>query len=193
MHVALRFEVRADLAAEKACQQFDIESLGQVSSESDVPKSSRSHLPVSPALQHPQLLLLGLDDLVPACVRDNRAVAAGRLTDPRIEDGASCRDAEPSVVAERKAEFVGRITGMVDCKWNGGSRVSFGQKVDLASGLMEITYDTGGEGHLAGAGHVFGRDQRRVLGGWEIDGEAGKGGERSERGERRRQTTKSHI
>ena len=39
---------------------------------------------------------------------------------------------------------------MVDCKWNGGSRVSLGQKLDLASGLMEITYDTGAKVILQG-------------------------------------------
>ena len=46
--------------------------------------------------------------------------------------------------------MVGRITGMVDCKWNGGSRVSLGQKFDLASGLMEIAYDTGAKVILQG-------------------------------------------
>ena len=39
---------------------------------------------------------------------------------------------------------------MVDCKWHGGSRVSLGQKLDLASGLMEITYDTGAKVILQG-------------------------------------------
>ena len=39
------------------------------------------------------------------------------------------RNAVPSVIVEPKAEYVGRITGMVDCKWNGGSRVSLGQKL----------------------------------------------------------------
>ena len=39
---------------------------------------------------------------------------------------------------------------MVDCKWNGGSRVSLGQKCELASGLMEITYDTGAKVILQG-------------------------------------------
>ena len=53
-------------------------------------------------------------------------------------------------VVEPKAEYVGRITGMVDCKWIGGSRVSLGQKFDLASGLMEITYDTGAKVILQG-------------------------------------------
>ena len=49
-----------------------------------------------------------------------------------------------------KTPFVGRITGMADCKWNGASRVSLGQKYELASGLMEITYDTGARVTLQG-------------------------------------------
>ena len=56
--------------------------------------------------------------------------------------------AHNSVVVE--PTLVGRITGMVDCKWNGGSRVSLGQKCELASGLMEITYDTGAKVILQG-------------------------------------------
>jgi hypothetical protein len=54
-------------------------------------------------------------------------------------------------------ESVGRITGMVDCKWNNAEtaptqnfRVSLGQKYALASGLMKITYDTGAEVILQG-------------------------------------------
>lgn len=50
----------------------------------------------------------------------------------------------------QKDDVVGRITGMVDCKWNGtqsravnGDSVELGQKYSLASGLLEITYDTG--------------------------------------------------
>ena len=54
-------------------------------------------------------------------------------------------------------EFVGRITGMVDCQWadrlDGGGRwrhVPLGRKYALASGLMEITYDTGAKVILQG-------------------------------------------
>ena len=81
--------------------------------------------------------------------------------------------------------IVGRITGMVDCKWetkglgigdwgleeesrpkvhgakgnqslipNPQSLVSLGDKFALASGLMEITYDTGRQGDPARAGDV---------------------------------------
>jgi hypothetical protein len=71
---------------------------------------------------------------------------------------------EPSVV-EPKAAYVGRITGMVDCKWEkeglgigdwglgAGNRtrsVALGDSFRLASGLMEITYDTGAKVILQG-------------------------------------------
>jgi hypothetical protein len=52
--------------------------------------------------------------------------------------------------------FVGRITNVVDCRWADSSvspvasRVTIGQKYSLASGLMEITYDTGAKVILQG-------------------------------------------
>jgi hypothetical protein len=61
-------------------------------------------------------------------------------------------------VAERSAtpaigpatNYVGRITGAVDCRWREGSRVSLGQKCELPSGLLEITYNTGAKVILQG-------------------------------------------
>ena len=57
-------------------------------------------------------------------------------------------------VTEPKMEVVGRITGMVDCKWAGTAfdspGVPLGRKYELASGLMEITYDTGAKVILQG-------------------------------------------
>jgi hypothetical protein len=56
-----------------------------------------------------------------------------------------------------RAESVGRITGMVDCRWDDpeaapsdNASVSLGQKFALASGLMEITYVTGAKVILQG-------------------------------------------
>jgi hypothetical protein len=53
--------------------------------------------------------------------------------------------------------FVGRITGLVDCEWSdpttavpGPAAVPLGRKYALASGLMEITYDTGAKVILQG-------------------------------------------
>ena len=58
------------------------------------------------------------------------------------------------VDAELKMELVGRITGMVDCRWAGTAfdspGVPLGRKYELASGLMEITYDTGARVILQG-------------------------------------------
>jgi hypothetical protein len=49
-----------------------------------------------------------------------------------------------------ETQLVGQITGMFDCQWVnpktgvvGFTRVPLGRKFDLASGLMEITYDSG--------------------------------------------------
>ena len=54
------------------------------------------------------------------------------------------------LASEPQMEFVGRITGMVDCQWAdasteavNGAYVPLGRKYALSSGLMEITYDTG--------------------------------------------------
>ena len=56
-----------------------------------------------------------------------------------------------------KMDFVGQITGMVDIKWAeestgalGGARVPLGRRYALASGRMEITYDTGAKVILQG-------------------------------------------
>ncbi len=56
-----------------------------------------------------------------------------------------------------KMEFVGQITGMVDIQWAddstgalGGARVPLGRRYALASGRMEITYDTGAKVILQG-------------------------------------------
>ena len=60
-------------------------------------------------------------------------------------------------VAQPDIEFVGRVTGMVDAQWADaqtatvhGANVSLGRKYALASGLMEITYDTGARVILQG-------------------------------------------
>jgi hypothetical protein len=83
------------------------------------------------------------------------------------------KDAHPPapLVVGRQGELVGRITGMVDCVWQQGSEVrgqgsgtedpkshipnlmshvSLGDRFALASGLMEITYDSGAKVILQG-------------------------------------------
>lgn len=77
---------------------------------------------------------------------------------------------DPAQVAERlpmvtgskstpghQREFVGQITGMVDCQWAGessdatdGARVLLGRKFALASGLLEMKYNSGAKVILQG-------------------------------------------
>ena len=70
----------------------------------------------------------------------------------------------PSIRPALKASVVGRITGMMDCVWSTGSAptnpkseihnlkspVSLGDRFDIRSGLLEITYDTGAKVILQG-------------------------------------------
>ncbi len=62
--------------------------------------------------------------------------------------------AEPSPVV-REMEPVGRISGMADCRWADSqdapsAAVPLGRKYELASGLVEITYQTGAKVILQG-------------------------------------------
>ena len=65
--------------------------------------------------------------------------------------------AQTSAVSSRrpKNELVGRITGTADCRWADpqdapSAAVPLGRKYELASGLMEITYQTGAKVILQG-------------------------------------------
>ena len=60
-------------------------------------------------------------------------------------------------VTRSDIKFVGQVTGMADVKWSDdqtatvhGANVSLGRKYAMASGLMEITYDTGAKVILQG-------------------------------------------
>ena len=160
MHAALRFEVRADRAAQKVCQPIDIRSITQAAPEVDVPDvDTPSPPPPHPhPPQHRQLLLLGLAGGVPDRDGDLRSQHVGRLLDARVP---ACTGRQAIVGAgpggcraEPKTELVGRITGMVDCKWAGVASdspvVPLGRKYELASGLVEIIYDTGAKVILQG-------------------------------------------
>ncbi len=70
-------------------------------------------------------------------------------------DRPATSSGNPSSV--ERLTFIGQITGMVDVHWAdestaalGGARVPLGRKYALASGLMEITYDTGAKVILQG-------------------------------------------
>jgi hypothetical protein len=63
----------------------------------------------------------------------------------------------PPGLPEPEPVFVARITGSVDCRWvdprtapAGVDRIAAGRKFDLASGLLEVTYDSGAKVILEG-------------------------------------------
>ena len=63
----------------------------------------------------------------------------------------------PATSAQPEAPSVGRITGLVDCRWadpatatSENGHVVLGRRYALASGFMEITYDSGAKVILQG-------------------------------------------
>ena len=72
-------------------------------------------------------------------------------------DGEFVNNPKPAVAPMDQVEFVGRITGMADCRWANpdlrpyaGSYVPLGRKYELTSGLLEITYASGARVILEG-------------------------------------------
>ena len=107
-------------------------------------------------------VIFGIGLLIGAVVHVSDAVQVARELPPVTKD---------KVGPEPKIEFVGRITGMANCKFEGGSGfriqgsgaenqeleirnqkslVALGDKFALSSGLLEITYDTGAKVILQG-------------------------------------------
>ena len=95
-----------------------------------------------------------------AILRDR---AVDRFFGACVRAGAGRQAIRPSLPSPPPS-MVGRITGMVDCSFDGSSDISrsktqdprpktpvfLGDKIALASGLMEITYDTGAKVILQG-------------------------------------------
>jgi hypothetical protein len=94
-------------------------------------------------------VIIGLGLLIGAFVRVSPPLQFARQTVP-----------SPSTLAPMPSstmEFVGRITGMLDCRWAdpateaiSGAHVPLGRKYALESGLIEITYDSGARVILQG-------------------------------------------
>jgi hypothetical protein len=75
----------------------------------------------------------------------------------QVVDNSPSRAVERQLAPLPKVESVGRITGMVDCKWARGSYplvsndgVSLGRELKIESGLVEIGYNTGAKVILQG-------------------------------------------
>ena len=95
-------------------------------------------------------MIFGIGLAIMAIVPVSQPTQIAGLTTPE-------RDGRQAVAKIKNDQFIGQITGLADCKWNGsdaapisGDPVSLGQRYSLASGLMEITYDTGAKVILQG-------------------------------------------
>ncbi len=83
-------------------------------------------------------------------------LAASMISVPRAALGARRDAPSPLPVEQPEVEPVGRITGTLDCRWADpdstppAAVVPLGGKYALASGLLEISYDTGAKVILQG-------------------------------------------
>ena len=149
-------------AGKQKCDVIDCVEFGLYVSARSPPRwhpPPPSHLPLHHLPQHPRLFPRGHAAGVPDCDRGDRARDLDRLARLYVPSGAGCdalraAGCRATACPEPLPASVGRITGMVDCKWTGGSRVSLGQKLIVGFGSDGNHLRHRGEGHLAGAGDV---------------------------------------
>jgi hypothetical protein len=167
MHSALELELSAHHATQVVFQQIGIrrchpqERTFAVGAEgAPVCPTSTTHLGLWhgtvgffssgwPAAYLVATVIFGVGLLIGASTHVSRHDGVASISPPT----AAGHPIEPLV----KTNVVGRITGMIDCKWVddaevaiNGAPVSLGHKYALVSGLMEITYDTGAKVTLQG-------------------------------------------
>ena len=165
MHVALRLELRAHRAGEKACHQIDIKPVVLAPSESDVVGSvTTTAVPFTflSTAYHGTIGFFSQElpfSLLIAAVLTSFGLWVASMiyvsSPDKIARNSSLLPAK--VTFDPTLDVVGKITGMVDCKWADPqtatidhANVSLGRIYALASGLMEITYNTGAKVVLHG-------------------------------------------
>jgi hypothetical protein len=166
LHSALRLELRAHLATQAVCQRITIKSdtteLSGLAAVKIGPAGSLvSGFPTTPFQSSVGFFSSGwpMAYLVATVIVGLGIAIAGVVCVSPPTDIAG--HPQPTIAQQRtvvqKAEIVGRITGMVDCKWDDfheraihGDHVRLGKRYSLNSGLMEITYDTGAKVILQG-------------------------------------------
>jgi hypothetical protein len=158
MQVALRLELRSHRAAQKVQRQIGVEPAGPTA-ESDVDgEEPLSAIPpividVSPGGRYPLgggLFAVGgpLFSYAAATVITGMLVLGTWMYKVSLHGEVSL--AKPAPASEHlppQPVLVGRITATAECRWADGqeapSAVPLGRTYELASGLVEIRYDTG--------------------------------------------------
>lgn len=169
MHVALEMEMQANHMLQRACEQENLDSSALAPWESDVlaaatlPTASAS----SPAPTffstafHSTVGFFSQEipfSLLIATIITCLGLLIGSFVYVTHHKQIADSPAQPTpLIGKSDMEFIGRVTGMVDVKWSDintstehGNGIPLGRRFALASGLMEITYDTGAKVILQG-------------------------------------------
>jgi hypothetical protein len=141
MHIELYF-----CCGEQRLNQSLMENIG-----SDTPVVNPTNLPATTALFHGAIAYFSADWPL-AYLLATVITALGLLIAGLVHVSAPEEVAQRSVAPVRGAttDFVGKITGVAETNWTEGAGVRLGQKVDLPTGLLEITYNTGAKVILQG-------------------------------------------
>jgi len=163
MHASLRLDLRSHAAAQKACRQMDFESGASVPRDFTAAMNAPSIVPfgfLSNAL-HGTIGFFSQElpfSLLVAAVLTSLGLWFASMIYVSSPDKIA-KDSLPPVrpSVDPTLKVVGKITGMVNCKWadpntetSHGANVLLGRKYSLASGLIEISYDTGAKVILQG-------------------------------------------
>ena len=164
IHVALRLQLRARRATEKMHQQIDVDlgvlASGDSRNTSGVVAPSTTPFGFLSTAYHGTIGFFSQElpfSLLIATLLTGFGLWIASLVYISSPDKIA-KDSSPVQSSfDSTLKVVGKITGMVDCKWAdpntetfNGANVLFGRKYALASGLMEITYDTGAKVILQG-------------------------------------------
>ena len=173
MHVMLGMEARVHQALQKACERDNLDLAALTPWECDAllavlpPAASPVSSPILGFLSttlHGTIGFLSSDwpvaYLVATVITGIGALVGSHIYVSRHEQVANnCRSPaiERQLEPQPKVEMVGRITGMVDCKWAkggvpllGNDAVSLGHEFKIESGLLEIGYNIGARVILQG-------------------------------------------
>jgi hypothetical protein len=162
MHVALRLQLRARRAAQRAYEQIDFDSVGPASSGSDAARDGTSAALPYGVLSDTLRGSVGyfssgwpMAYLVATVIFGVGMLIGFHIyVSPPMQVANSSLPAPPIATA---MDSVGRITGVADCQWAGGTvpllandPVSLGCELKLESGLVEIAYHSGAKVILQG-------------------------------------------
>ena len=163
IHVALRLEFRACRATQKAQQRINVDSVVPMLREPDIAmvETSSPFLGYIGTAYHGTIGFFSQElpfSLLIAAVLTGLGLWFASMIYVSSPDKIA-KDSSPPVQSsfDPTLKVVGKITGIADCKWADsntetfrGANVLLGRKYALASGLMEITYDTGAKVILQG-------------------------------------------